>query len=467
MTNQPRRERKADKSDKADRTGRAAAQANASTTERARGQSRGAEIRAGVAAEAPEIEALYRDLHAHPELSMRETRTAGVVAERMRALAGWEVTPGVGGTGVVGVLRNGEGPTIGLRADMDALPVEEKTELPYASTVRAVDAEGNEVGVMHACGHDIHTAALIEVASVLARLRAAWRGTLVAIFQPGEESLAGAEAMLRDGIFTRFPRPDVLLGQHDDPFEVGTILHRPGVMAAACANLRVRIFGVGGHGAMPETAVDPVVIAASAIMRLQTIAAREFPARDTPVVTVGMVRAGTRPNIIPDEVLLRLTLRSNKNATLARIEEAVRRIVAAEAQAAGAPRAPEVVVEEYTPVLDNDARLTERVMAAHRAHFGDERVLLLPHVMTGSEDFGLFGLAGPNHFAGENIPYCYWNFGATSAKRWAETPGATPFEKADHLPSPHSPLFAPDPGPTLRCGMEALVVGALELLGRV
>ena len=396
---------------------------------------------------------------------MQETRTAGIVAMRLGMLDGWEMTPGVGKTGVVGVLRNGAGPVIGLRADMDALPVEEKTGLPYASTARGTDPDGHDVPVMHACGHDIHVAALLGAAEVLARLRAAWRGTVLAIFQPGEEALAGAEAMLRDGLFTRFPRPDLLLGQHDDPFEVGTLLHRPGVLAAACTNLRVRIFGVGGHGASPETAVDPVVIAAAAILRLQTVAAREFAARDTPVVTVGMVRAGTRPNIIPDEALLRITLRSNKNATLDQIEAAVRRIITAEAEAGRSPRPPEITVEEHTVVLDNDPALTARVMAAHRAHFGAERVLELPDVQTGSEDFSLFGLAGPDHFPPPNIPYCYWAFGATSSAIWAKTPGATPFEKAYRLPSPHSPLFAPDPGPTLRTATEGLLVAALAVLG--
>lgn len=421
-------------------------------------------IRERVAAVAPEIETLYRDLHAHPELSMQETRTAGIVAERMRALDGWEVTPEVGKTGVVCVLRNGDGPTIGLRADMDALPVEEKTALPYASTARGTDPDGNDVPVMHACGHDVHTAALLGAAAALTALRDTWRGTVVAIFQPGEESLAGAEAMLRDGLWTRFPRPEILLGQHDDNFEVGTILHRPGVLAAACTNVRVRIFGVGGHGASPDTAVDPIVIAASAIMRLQTITSREIPGRDTPVVTVGMIHAGTRPNIIPDEVLMRVTLRSTKNATLARIEDAVRRIVAAEARAAGAPREPEVVVEEHTAVLDNNAEVTARVAAAHRAHFGADRVVDFPYAMAGSEDFGLLGMAGPDHFAPPDIPYCYWFFGMVNAQRWAETPGATIFEQSDHLPTAHSALFAPDPGPSLRTGMEALLVGALELL---
>jgi len=414
----------------------------------------------------PEIEALYEDLHRHPELSMQETRTAALVTECVQALDAYAVTPGVGGTGVVGVLRNGEGPTVALRADMDALPLEEKTTLPYASQAMGTTPDGRTVQVMHACGHDVHTASLVGAADVLARLRDGWRGTLLLIFQPGEESLAGAEAMLHDGIFTRFPRPDVLLGQHDGPFLAGTVLHRPGVTANACTNLRVRIFGIGGHGAMPETAVDPILIAASAIVRLQAIVSREIPARHLPVVTVGSIHAGTRPNIIPDEAVMEITLRSTDDAVLDQIEAAVRRIIAAEAEAARAPRPAEIEVTEHAPVLNNDAQTTARVAAAHRAFFGAERTLDIPGVQAGSEDFGAFGLASPDHFPPPNIPYCYWGIGATSPETWAQTRGETVLEKLSHLPSPHSPFFAPDPLPTLRTGIAALTVAALEFLAQ-
>lgn len=421
-------------------------------------------IRAHAEAILPEVEVLYKELHRHPELSMQETRTATLVAERMRALDAYAVTPGVGGTGIVCVLRNGEGPTVALRADMDALPLEEKTGLPYASQAMGTTPDGREVHVMHACGHDVHTASLVGAADVLARLRDAWRGTLFLIFQPGEESIAGAEAMLHDGIFTRFPRPDVLLGQHDGSYPAGTVLHRAGVSANACTNLRVRLFGVGGHGAMPDTAVDPVLIAASAIVRLQAIVSREIPARYLPVVTVGSIHAGTRPNIISDEATMEITLRSTDDAVLDQIEAAVRRIIAAEAEAARAPRPPEVAVIEHAPVLNNDAQTTARVAAAHRAYFGAERTLEIPGVQPASEDFGAFGLAGPDHFAPPNIPYCYWSIGATNPETWAQTPGASALEKLARLPSPHSPLFAPDPLPTLRTGVEALTVAALEFL---
>lgn len=414
----------------------------------------------------PGVEALYKDLHRHPELSMQETRTSALVAERMWALDAYEVTPGVGSTGVVALLRNGEGPTVALRADMDALPLEEKTGLPYASHAIGATPDGREVHVMHACGHDVHTASLVGAADLLARLRDSWRGTLFLIFQPGEESIAGAEAMLHDGIFTRFPRPDVLLGQHDGPYLAGTVLHRSGVCANACTNLRVRIFGVGGHGAMPDTAVDPVLIAASSIVRLQAIVSREIPARYLPVVTVGSVHAGTRPNIIPDEATMEITLRSTDDAVLGQIEAAVRRIITAEADAARAPRPPEIEAIEHAPVLNNDAETTARVAAAHRDFFGADNALEIPGVQPASEDFGAFGLAGPDHFPPPNIPYCYWSLGATNPETWARTPGETPLEKLAHLPSPHSPFFAPDPQPTLRTGVAALTVAALEFLAR-
>jgi amidohydrolase len=424
-------------------------------------------IRDRTSAILPEVEALYEDLHRYPELSMQEIRTAAIVAERLQALNAYAVAPGVGGTGVVGVLHNGEGPTVALRADMDALPLEEKTGLPYASHAMGTTPDGREVHVMHACGHDVHTASLIGAADVLSSLRDAWRGTLVLIFQPGEESIAGAEAMLHDGIFTRFPRPDVLLGQHDGPFLAGTVLHRPGVMANACKNLRVRLFGVGGHGAMPDTAVDPILIAASAIVRLQAIVSREIPARFLPVVTVGSVHAGTRPNIIPDEATMEITLRSVDDAVLAQIETAVRRIIGAESEAARAPRPPEIVVTEHAPVLNNDVPTTARVAAAHRLFFGREHTLEIPGVQPASEDFGEFGLAGPDHFPPPDIPYCYWSIGATNPETWVRTPGETLLEKFAHLPSPHSPFFAPDPLPTLRTGVEALTVAALEFLERL
>ncbi|QBD79575.1 amidohydrolase [Ktedonosporobacter rubrisoli] len=419
-----------------------------------------------IAALLPQIENLYKDLHRSPELSMHETQTASKVAEQIKAIGAYEVASGVGKTGVVCVLRNGEGPTVALRADMDALPVEEKTGLPYASTVRSKDPYGNDVPVMHACGHDIHTACLVGAAQLMSQCKDYWRGTFMALFQPGEETLQGAEAMLRDGVFKRFPRPDYLLGQHATQLPTGTVQHRAGIMAKAVTNLQVRIFGVGGHGAMPENTIDPVIIAAGAIMRMQTIVSREISARYQPVITVGSVQAGLKANVIPDEAMMLITLRSTDDDALKRMVEAVKRTIILEAQISHAPREPEITVSEHGPMLSNDHKLTERIEAAHRAYFKNEHVMKMPYPLPASEDFGAFGIAGPAHFPPPDIPYCYWTIGTTRADRWAQVPGHDPLEKTSQLPGPHSPLFAPEPTPSLRTGIEALTVAALELLSQ-
>src|SRR5690242_16190085 len=286
----------------------------------------------------PELEALYTDVHAHPELSMQEIRTAGLAGERLRA-AGYDVTTGIGKTGVVGLLANGEGPTVMLRADMDALPVEEATGLPYASTARAVDPAGNEVPVMHACGHDMHVAWLAGATALLAGSRDAWGGTVLAVFQPAEETAQGARAMIDDGLFDRFPKPRVILGQHVMPAPAGRIGYRPGITQAAADSLEVRMFGRGAHGSMPESSVDPVVMAAATVLRLQTIVSREVAASEAAVVTVGALQAGTKDNVIPDEALLKLNVRTFDEGVRSRVLDAIERIVTAEA-AAGAPRPP-------------------------------------------------------------------------------------------------------------------------------
>jgi hippurate hydrolase len=257
----------------------------------------------------PDLEALYTDVHAHPELSMQETRTAGLAAARLRS-AGCEVTTGVGKTGVVGLLRNGEGPTVMLRADMDALPVEEATGLPYASKVRATNREGETVPVMHACGHDMHVAWLVGATTLLARARGAWRGTLMAVFQPAEETAEGARAMIDDGLFDRSPQPSVVLGQHVMVGPAGAIAGRAGVITAAADSLQIRLFGRGGHGSMPQASIDPVVMAAATVMRLQSIVSRELAATEAAVVTVGSLQAGTKENVIPDEAVIKLNVRT-------------------------------------------------------------------------------------------------------------------------------------------------------------
>jgi len=257
----------------------------------------------------PDLEALYKDVHSHPELSMQETRTAAVAADRLRA-AGYEVTTAVGKTGVVGLLRNGDGPTVMLRADMDALPVEEATGLPYASKVTAPDREGKTVPVSHMCGHDMHVTWLVGATRVLADARTAWRGTLMAVFQPGEETAEGAQAMIDDGLFERFPRPDVVLGQHVMVGPSGTIAGRPGAITSAADSLQIRLFGRGAHGSMPQASIDPVVMAAATVMRLQTIVSREVAAAEAAVVTVGALQAGTKENVIPDEAIIKLNVRT-------------------------------------------------------------------------------------------------------------------------------------------------------------
>lgn len=324
----------------------------------------------------PGLRALYEDLHAHPELSFQEFRTAGVVADRLRKQR-WEVTEGVGGTGVVGVLANGEGPVVLLRADMDGLPIQERTELPYASQETAVDGEGTKVPVMHACGHDMHVTCLLGATAQLASARGEWRGTVVAVFQPAEE-VGGAPAMIEDGFLERFPRADVCLGQHVSPAPAGLVGTRPGPVMAASDSLRVRLFGRGGHGSTPETTVDPIVMAAAVVMRLQTVVSREVGATQTAVVTVGSLHAGTKENIIPDTADLRINIRSTTPAVRERVLAAVERIVRAEAAASGAPKEPEITGFNPFPVTVNDAAATGTVLTAIAEVLGRERVFTLP-----------------------------------------------------------------------------------------
>jgi amidohydrolase len=402
-----------------------------------------------------ELAALYRDLHAHPELAFAEHRTAGIVAERLRGL-GYQVTTGVGGTGVVGVLAAGDGPTVLLRADMDALPVLERTGLPYASTARAQDPGGADVPVMHACGHDVHVTCLLGAAAELAAARDAWRGTLVLLFQPAEEAGKGARAMIDDGLYERFPVPGIVLGQHVMPLPAGVLaLHGGPAMAAADA-LRVVLYGEGGHGSRPETTVDPVLMAAATVLRLQGVVSRELAASETAVLTVGAVRAGTAANIIPDEAELLLSLRSFNDEVHDKARAAIDRIIRAEAAASGASKEPEITTDVSFPVLVNDpaaaARLTDRFNA-------DGILTLDPGPVTGSEDVGLLATAA-------GVPCVYWFLGGSDPALFA---GVTTVEEAkgivDGLPSNHSPLFAPVIDPTIRTGVAALTTAAREWLG--
>jgi amidohydrolase len=409
---------------------------------------------AGLDAIAPALEALYRDVHEHPELSMQEHRTAAKAADRLRA-AGYDVTTGVGGTGVVGVLRNGEGPTVMLRADMDALPVREATGLPYASSETATDPAGNEVPVMHACGHDMHVTWLAGVTTLLARARDAWHGTVLAVFQPAEETAQGARAMIDDGLFDRFPRPEVILGQHVMPAPAGAIGYRPGTTQAAADSLEVRLFGRGAHGSMPESSVDPVVMAAATVLRLQTIVSREVAASQAAVVTIGALQAGTKDNVIPDEALLKLNVRTFDEQVRARVLDAITRIVEAEATASGAPRPPEITMTEHYPLTVNDPDRTARVAAALRRQLGDDRVHELAAPVSASEDFGSFGTEW-------GVPSVFWYVGGTDAElyRRAEQAGRV----AQDVPTNHNARFAPVIHPTLESGIHAMTAAALDAL---
>ncbi|UOE22069.1 amidohydrolase [Thermobifida halotolerans] len=410
----------------------------------------------------PLVEGFYVDLHRNPELSYQEHRTSRAVAEWL-SRAGYEVTTGVGGTGVVGVLRNGEGPTVLLRCDMDALPLEEQTGLPYASTARGTAADGQEVPIMHACGHDAHTACLVGAADLLAGSRDRWSGTLMVVAQPGQETLDGAEAMLADGLYERFGRPDIALAQRVGPQPAGMIAHRAGVILGMSSTVRVRVFGSTGHGGFqPQTGVDPVVIAASIVTRLQTIVAREVNPSEMAVLTVGVLRAGVRSDLVPSEAYLEINTRCLNERVADRLHAAIERVVRAEAAASAAPRDPEVTVVRASGLTRNDAEQTRALTAAHRAYFGDAYVIDLPEPFTVGEDFGVFGLPGDP----DPVPYVLWLIGSTPHEVWAAAPGTTPFDKLASVPGSHSSHFAPDREPTLRAGLAALTIAALTYLGR-
>jgi len=417
-------------------------------------QSQGASgpVLAGLSDLLPDLEALYKDVHAHPELSMQETRTAGLAAERLRA-AGYAVTANIGGTGVVGLLRNGEGPVVMLRADMDALPVEEMTGLPYASTVQARNREGKTVPVMHACGHDMHVAWLAGAAALLAQARDAWRGTVMAVFQPAEETAEGARAMLADGLFDRFPKPDIVLGQHVMVGPAGDIGGRPGAITSAADSLQIRLFGRGAHGSMPQASIDPVVMAAATVMRLQTIVAREVGPDEAAVVTVGALQAGTKENVIPDDAIIKLNVRTFDAGVRKRVLAAIERIANAEAAASGAPRPPEFTSLDHYPLGVNDAGASARVAAAFRQHFTEERVRRVG-AASASEDFGSFGTAW-------GVPSMFWFVGGTDPGVYAQAKDAGEINK---IPTNHSPYFAPVLHPTLATGVETMVVAALAWL---
>jgi hippurate hydrolase len=395
----------------------------------------------------PDLESVYKDIHSHPELSMQEKRTAGIAAGRLRS-SGYEVTTGVGQTGVVGVLRNGDGPTIMLRADMDGLPVREATGLPYASNVTA-DENGKSVPVMHACGHDMHVTWLIGASTLLARSRNAWRGTVMPVFQPAEETGAGAQAMIDEGLFNRFPKPIVILGQHVMVGNSGEISTRSGAITSAGDSLQIRMFGRGAHGSMPQAGIDPVVMAAATVLRLQTIVSCEIAPTDTAVVTVGSLQAGTKENVIPDEAIIKLNVRTFDEHVRKRVLAAIERIVNAEAEASRAPKKPEITPLDRYPLVKNDPAATKRAMDAFRNYFRAGRVRDAQPT-TASEDFGSFGTEW-------HVPSVFWFVGGTDPETYAQAKKSGTI--AD-LPTNHNPRFAPVIHPTLEAGVEAMVVAS-------
>jgi amidohydrolase len=409
------------------------------------------DILAGYEALRPAQEALYQDLHRHPELSHEEHHTAQRVGDLLRQ-DGFTVTGSIGGTGVVGVLANGSGPTVLLRCELDALPIREETGAPYASTVTVPDAGGHLRPAAHACGHDLHMAAMISMAKLMADHRDRWHGTLIPLFQPAEETGEGAQDMVDDGLFKKIPVPDVALAQHLLPGIAGTVRTRSGPFMSAADSIKVTVYGRGGHGASPQNTIDPVVLAAMIIIRLQTIVSREVAPGDIAVVTVGSCQAGTRSNVIPDFAVLELNLRSYSGVTRQRMLDAVQRIVRAECQASGSPKDPEFETTFSFPVTDNDAAVTGRVAKAFAAHFGD----LADEIprQTVSEDFSKI----PDSVG---VPYTYWGLGYTDRATYlaAEKDG-----HLDDLTSNHSPKFLPPMQPCLRTGTEALLAAALAWL---
>jgi amidohydrolase len=427
-----------------------------------RASAQNAELAASADKELPSLVAFYTDLHLHPELSHFEVRTAAKLAQELRVL-GFEVTEnvgrypwGAGAHGIVAIMKNGPGPTVLVRSDLDALPVEEKTGLPYASKARMKNDAGQEVPVMHACGHDVHVASLVGTARLLAARKDRWHGTLMLVGQPSEETIDGALAMLNDRLYERFPKPDYLLALHDYSNQpTGKVGVTSGFAFAMSTQMDIVVRGIGAHGSQPNKGKDPVVLAAAIVMRLQTIVSREMSPFDPAVVTVGTIHGGLKRNIIPDEVKLELNLRSYTEPVRQHLIDAIRRIAKGEAIAAGVPeeRMPIVTVleNEYAPALYNEPALVERAMAAMAKALGAQNVEKLPSVM-GSEDFGQLGLNG-------QLPTLMFRVGAVDPARFAAAQAS-----GTALPTEHSPLFAPVPGATIRTGVIAMTSVVLDLL---
>jgi hippurate hydrolase len=398
----------------------------------------------------PAAHELYLDLHQNPELSSHETQTAAKLAARLRAL-GYEVTEGVGGTGVVAILKNGAGPTVMLRTELDALPVEEKTGLPYASKVHTKDDAGRDVPVMHACGHDVHMATLVGTADIMAHSKSTWHGTLMLIGQPAEETISGAKRMVEDGLFTRFPKPTLGFALHvGNELPANQVGITPGIYNTNADSLRITIYGKGGHGSAPHTAIDPIVIAAKTILSLQTIVSREVKPGEMAVVTVGYIRAGTKNNIISDQAELGLTVRTFKADVRKQILAAITRITNAESQAGGAPKEPLIEHYESTDSVYNDPALAQRLRVPLEAALGKENVIT-EEPITPSEDYAFFIEQG--------VPSLYMSLGGANPQKYAETKAA-----GGKLPSNHSPYFAPDADLAIHTGIRSEVAVLRNLL---
>lgn len=395
----------------------------------------------------PELENIYKDIHQNPELSMQEVRTSKIAADYL-VKYNFEVSTNVGVHGVVGLMKNGDGPVVMLRADMDALPVTETTGLAYASKKVGRDEEGVEVGISHVCGHDLHVTWLMGVARVFSENKTLWRGTLMVVFQPGEEVGRGAQSMIDDGMMDRFPKPDIILGQHVMVGEAGTVGYRSGAILSAGNSLRVKLFGRGAHGSSPQTSIDPVIMAAATTMRLQTIVSREIAPAENAVLTIGALQAGTKENIIPEDATLKLNIRTFNNEVKDHILSAVKRICCAECTASNAPKDPEFTELDSYPLTENDSAATTRVAEAFHAQFGNKAYETMP--ASASEDFSIFGRSW-------NVPYVFWFVGGTEPKIYRE---AIKNNQLNSIPGNHSPKFAPVIHPTLKTGLQAMITAA-------
>lgn len=410
------------------------------------------ELQKGIHEYMPDLESIYKFLHSHPELSMMEVHTSRYIVEQLKRMNITEVHECIGNTGVVAVLQNGDGPVVMMRADMDALPMQELTGISYASTVMSVNRKGDTVPVAHMCGHDMHMTWLLGALRILQNTKDDWKGTVVAVFQPGEETAEGSQAMLDDNLSGIIPKPDVILGQHVLQYKAGTIGYKAGQILTAGDSLKVTFYGKGGHGGMPHDAIDPVVMACSAVTRLQTLVSREVSPQMQAVITVGEFHAGKAENIIPDEAYFKLNVRTTDETVRNHILDGIRRICQAEALASNAPKEPRFEEINNYPLTVNDKKSTEQIVQAFTSYFGNH--VFETKALGASEDFSRYGRAW-------DVPYVYWFVGGTDSTVYEQ---AVKENTVGHLPGPHSPFWAPALHPTLETGVSAMIVAASSWL---